>query len=102
MTLTANVDAVRHFNRFYTRQIGVLQGFLASEFSLAEGRVLYEIARREHPTASDVGRELGLDAGYMSRLLRRLEHRGLVRRTRSDADGRRAYALRSRVHDRPS
>jgi DNA-binding MarR family transcriptional regulator/predicted N-acetyltransferase YhbS len=89
MTLTANVDAVRHFNRFYTRQIGVLQGFLASEFSLAEGRVLYELAGREHPTASEVGRELGLDAGYMSRLLRRLEHRGLVRRTRSDADGRR-------------
>ena len=91
MNLIANVEAVRHFNRFYTRQIGVLQGFLASEFSLAEGRVLYEIARREHPTASDIGRELGLDAGYMSRLLRRLEHRGLVRRTRSDADGRRAH-----------
>src|ERR1044072_7260495 len=91
MTPNANVEAVRHFNRFYTRQIGVLQGFLASEFSLAEGRVLYEIARQEHPIASDVGRELGLDAGYMSRLVRRLEHRGLVRRPRSDADGRRAH-----------
>ena len=85
------VAAVRRFNRFYTRQIGVLQGFLGSEFSLAEGRVLYEVAKREQPTATEVGRELGLDAGYLSRLLRRLEHRGLVRRARSNADGRRAH-----------
>jgi len=97
MTLSTNIDAVRHFNRFYTRQIGVLQGFLASEFSLGEGRVLYEIATREQPTATDVGRELGLDAGYMSRLVRRLEHRGLVRRTRSDADGRRAHLALTRA-----
>jgi DNA-binding MarR family transcriptional regulator/GNAT superfamily N-acetyltransferase len=91
MPLHANVEAVRHFNRFYTRQIGALQGFLDSAFTLAEGRVLYEVARREQPTATDVGKELGLDAGYMSRMLRRLEHRGLIRRTRSDADGRRAH-----------
>ena len=91
MTLQANVDAVRHFNRFYTRQIGALQGFLDSTFTLAEGRVLYEVAQRDQPTATEVGKELGLDAGYMSRLLRRLEHRGLVRRARSDADGRRAH-----------
>ena len=91
MNLQTNVEAVRHFNRFYTRQIGVLQGFLGSEFSLAEGRVLYEVAKRERPTATEVGRVLGLDAGYLSRLLRRLEHRGLVRRARSDADGRRAH-----------
>ena len=98
MTLNANVEAVRHFNRFYTRQIGVLQqGILGSPFSLAEGRVLYEIAHQEQPTATDVGRELGLDAGYMSRLLRRLEHRGLIRRTRSDADGRRAHLSLTRT-----
>jgi len=88
----ACVDAVRSFNRFYTRQIGVLQqGWLGSSFSLTEARVLYEIAHHEQPTATDVGKELGLDAGYLSRMLRSLEQRGLVRRTRSDADGRRAH-----------
>jgi DNA-binding MarR family transcriptional regulator/GNAT superfamily N-acetyltransferase len=97
MRLSTSVHAVRHFNRFYTRQIGVLQGFLGSAFTLAEGRVLYEMARREQPTATDLGKELGLDAGYMSRLLRRLEHRGLVRRTRSDADGRRAHLSLTRA-----
>ena len=98
MSPDANVEAIRHFNRFYTRQIGVLQpGFLGTPFSLAEGRVLYEIAHAEQPTATDVGRELGLDAGYLSRLLRRLERRGLVRRTRSDADGRRAHLSLTRA-----
>jgi DNA-binding MarR family transcriptional regulator/GNAT superfamily N-acetyltransferase len=98
MSLHANVEAVRHFNRFYTRQIGALQqGFQGSPFSLAEGRVLYEIAHHEQPTATDVGRALGVDAGYMSRLLRRLEHRGLVRRTKSAADGRRAHLSLTRA-----
>ncbi len=81
--------AVRQFNRFYTRQIGVLtQAYLHSPFSLAEARVLYELAHREQATATELGSELGLDAGYLSRILRNFGQRGLVRRQRSEADGR--------------
>jgi DNA-binding MarR family transcriptional regulator/GNAT superfamily N-acetyltransferase len=98
MDPNARVQAVRRFNRFYTRQIGVLQhGWLGSPFSLAEARVLYELAHRRQPTATDVGRELGLDAGYLSRLLRSLDQRGVVRRTRSNADGRRAHLSLTRT-----
>jgi DNA-binding MarR family transcriptional regulator/GNAT superfamily N-acetyltransferase len=83
------VAAVRRFNRFYTRRIGVLQeGFSNSPFSLAEARVLYEIGRREKPTATDVARELGLDAGYLSRILRAFEVRGYIVRETSGRDGR--------------
>jgi DNA-binding MarR family transcriptional regulator len=83
------VEAVRHFNRFYTRQIGVLrEGLLRSPFSLSEVRVLYELAHREKPTAAALGKELGLDPGYLSRILRAFEKRGLVRKTPSGADGR--------------
>jgi DNA-binding MarR family transcriptional regulator/GNAT superfamily N-acetyltransferase len=92
MNTNTRVQSVRGFNRFYTKQIGVLrQGWLGSPFSLPEARVLYEIAHHELPTASDVGKELGLDAGYLSRMLRSLEHGGFVRRTRSKVDGRRAH-----------
>jgi DNA-binding MarR family transcriptional regulator/GNAT superfamily N-acetyltransferase len=92
MNTNTRVQSVRGFNRFYTKQIGVLQqGWLGSPFSLPEARVLYELAHHELPTASEVGKELGLDAGYLSRMLRSLEHRGFVRRTRSKADGRRAH-----------
>ena len=88
----APVHAVRRFNRFYTKQIGVLQqGWLGSPFSLAEARVLYELAHHDGPTATDVGQELGLDPGYLSRMLRSLAQRGVVRRTRSKDDGRRAH-----------
>ncbi len=92
MDSAARVHAVRSFNRFYTKRIGVLQhGWLGIQFTLAEARVLFELAHHEQPTATDLGRELGLDAGYLSRMLRNLERRGLVRCTRSEADGRRAH-----------
>lgn len=83
------VAAVRRFNRFYTRQIGLLnEGFLDSPFSLTEVRVLYELAHGDRPTATDLGEALGLDAGYLSRMLRGFGHRGLITRQRSPTDGR--------------
>ncbi|HLB82593.1 MAG TPA: helix-turn-helix domain-containing GNAT family N-acetyltransferase [Gemmatimonadales bacterium] len=90
--LERQVEAARRFNRFYTRQIGVLRrGAYHSPFSLTEVRVLYELAHREQPTATELGRDLGLDAGYLSRMLRGFEKRALVAKTRSAADGRRSH-----------
>jgi DNA-binding MarR family transcriptional regulator/GNAT superfamily N-acetyltransferase len=86
------VAAVRRFNRFYTRQIGVLRKtYLDSPYSLGEMRVLYEIAHADRPTASDVGRALDLDAGYLSRLLRYFEKRGLISRKTSANDARQSH-----------
>jgi DNA-binding MarR family transcriptional regulator/GNAT superfamily N-acetyltransferase len=86
------VAAVRRFNRFYTRQIGVLRKtYLDSPYSLGEMRVLYELAHGDQLTASDVGRALDLDAGYLSRLLRNFEKRGLVSRTISAKDARQSH-----------
>lgn len=83
------VEAVRRFNRFYTRQIGVLnEGFLQSPFSLTDVRVLYEIAQREKPTASALAGELGLDPGYLSRILRDFSKRRLIQKKPSGVDGR--------------
>jgi DNA-binding MarR family transcriptional regulator/GNAT superfamily N-acetyltransferase len=83
-------DEVRHFNRFFTRRIGVLrEGLLHTPYSLTEARILLEIAHRDAPTASDLSRELGLDPGYLSRILARLEGQGLIEKVRSEADGRR-------------
>jgi DNA-binding MarR family transcriptional regulator/GNAT superfamily N-acetyltransferase len=83
------VAAVRRFNRFYTKQIGLLhEGHLASPFSLTAVRVLYELAHREKSTAAELGKELGLDAGYLSRILRGFEKHGLIHRQPSKSDGR--------------
>jgi len=90
--LEQRVEAARRFNRFYTRHIGVLrEGAYKSPFSLTEVRVLYELANRDQPTATALGRELGLDPGYLSRILRGFERRGLVLKTRSAADGRQSH-----------
>jgi len=110
--IDARVDAVRGFNRFYTKHIGVLhEGLLGSPFSLTEVRVLYELANRERPTAADLIRELDLDAGYLSRILRSFARRGLITRARSVTDrrqtllsltarGRNAFApLNARSHN---
>ncbi len=86
------VAAVRRFNRFYTRQIGVLRKtYLDSPYSLGEMRVLYELSQRDQLTATDVARALDLDAGYLSRLLRNFEKRGLISRTTSTKDGRQSH-----------
>jgi len=85
------VNAIRAFNRFYTRKIGVLDGMASSPFSLAEARVLYELANRRQPTATDIRKGLGLDAGYMSRMLRDFERRKFVTRKRSEKDERQRF-----------
>ncbi|MEZ4671001.1 MAG: bifunctional helix-turn-helix transcriptional regulator/GNAT family N-acetyltransferase [Anaerolineae bacterium] len=88
-SLETRTAAVRHFNRFFTRQIGVLrEGLLHSPYSLTEARVIFELAHREQLTASDLGRELGLDAGYLSRIVAKLEQQGLITKVRSESDGR--------------
>jgi DNA-binding MarR family transcriptional regulator/ribosomal protein S18 acetylase RimI-like enzyme len=99
------VDAVRRFNRFYTRRVGALRGGLhGSPFPLPEARLLYELGRRGACTATELGSALDLDAGYLSRLVHSLKRRGVVRSKRSAADaraselsltanGRKAFAL---------
>jgi DNA-binding MarR family transcriptional regulator/GNAT superfamily N-acetyltransferase len=88
--LETRIDAVRRFNRFFTRRIGVLrEGLLHTPYSLAEARILFEIAHRDDLTASDLSRELGLDPGYLSRILARLEQQGLIDKVRSENDARR-------------
>ena len=86
------IARVRRFNRFYTRQLGVLRKtYLDSPYSLGEARVLYEIAKRGAPTASDIARALDLDAGYLSRTLHNFEKRGLIERKASASDGRQSH-----------
>jgi DNA-binding MarR family transcriptional regulator/GNAT superfamily N-acetyltransferase len=89
--LDPQVAAIRAFNRFYTRKIGVVDGMASNPFSLAEARVLYELAHRDQPTATDIRKELGLDAGYISRILRDFERRKLVTRQQSKTDERQMF-----------
>ena len=89
--LDRRVDGVRRFNRFYTKRIGVLaERFLRSRFTLAEGRVLYELGQHEGTSPSDLAAALELDPGYASRIVRRFERQGLVARAASPSDGRRS------------
>src|SRR5512146_2355630 len=83
------IAAVRRFNRFYTKQIGVLrEGLLDSPFSLAQVRIFYEIAHRESAVASEISRDLDLHPAYVSRLLANLERRGLIEKKPSRSDKR--------------
>jgi DNA-binding MarR family transcriptional regulator/GNAT superfamily N-acetyltransferase len=87
--MTGPVAAVRRFSRFYTRQLGLLdEGLLSSAFSLTEARVLYELANRPTLTATELSRDLGIDPGYLSRVLKEFERRGLITRAPSPGDGR--------------
>src|SRR3954466_10680777 len=83
------VAAVRAFNRFYTRKLGVLdQQLLKSPYSLSEARVLYELAYREDLSAKEIGSELGLDAGYLSRIVQNFDENGLITRKPLPTDRR--------------
>jgi DNA-binding MarR family transcriptional regulator/GNAT superfamily N-acetyltransferase len=83
--------AFRHFNRMYTRFIGTLdEGLLQTEYSLAEARVLYELATRAEPQAREIAEGLGMDPGYLSRILGKFENAGLLKRKISTQDSRRA------------
>jgi DNA-binding MarR family transcriptional regulator/GNAT superfamily N-acetyltransferase len=105
------VAAVRAFNRFYTKKLGVLdQHLLQSPFSLSEARVLYELAHRDAVSAKEIGAVLGLDAGYLSRIVQGFEDKGLISRTPLPSDkrqqqlalsarGRQAFAKLDRSSD---
>jgi DNA-binding MarR family transcriptional regulator/GNAT superfamily N-acetyltransferase len=88
----ASIDAVRGFNRFYTRRIGVLRpGMVGSPYTLPEARVIYALGRDGQSTATAIGRELALDLGYLSRLLQSLRRRGLLQAKRSAHDARQQH-----------
>ena len=89
VTLSEQAAAVRGFNRFYTRQIGVLdEGLLDSPFSLTQARVLFELGTRKAVTAGEIGEALGLDAGYLSRIVQNFTSQALIQRAPSSLDGR--------------
>jgi len=87
--LPSHIAAVRRFSRFYTRRIGLLhEGLLGGELTLAEGRIIYELAQAPGTTARRLSDELGLDPAYLSRILQRFQEQGLITRTASPADAR--------------
>ena len=87
--MASAVEQVREFNRFYTRQIGLLrEGLLKTPFSLTQARVLYELGARPGTRSTDLVRDLGLDPGYVSRLLKSFENQRLIQRTSSARDRR--------------
>lgn len=95
--LEQRIASARLFNRFYTRRIGILnESLYRSSFSLTEVRVLYELARRDNLTATDLGNGLGLDAGYLSRILRSFEKRAMLKRTSSPKDRRQSLLTLTR------
>jgi DNA-binding MarR family transcriptional regulator/GNAT superfamily N-acetyltransferase len=92
--VSSEIAKFRHFNRMYTRYIGTLnEGLLNSEYSLAEARVLYELATRSAPKASEIAAGLGMDPGYLSRLLAKFDRDGLVQKKTSEQDGRYAELM---------
>src|SRR3982074_2112043 len=94
------ISAVRSFNRFYTRKLGVLdQQLLKTPFSLSEARVLYELANGENLAAKEIGIELGLDPGYLSRIIQNFDENGLIARKPLPAD-RRQYRLNPKAQGR--
>src|SRR6202171_5198319 len=96
------ISAVRAFNRFYTRKLGVLdQQLLKSPFSLSEARVLYELANRDSVAAKEIGIELGLDPGYLSRIIQNFDESGLITRKPLPSD-RRQYRLSMTAKGRPA
>lgn len=88
-SLMARAEAIRRFNRFYTRQIGALrEHLLQAEFSLSESRILYELGTSAGLTSAELCQMLGLDAGYLSRIISGFEKKGLISKTRSPSDAR--------------
>src|SRR5260370_40486506 len=89
ITVKHRVVAMRRFNRFYTREIGLLdEGLLNSQFSLTQVRTLYELANREQSTAAELCEALGLDAGYLSRILASFVQKGFIAKKESSEDAR--------------